>query len=66
MNHIGATPVEVWLLNGLTVRGKIMIDAGLAALIAITSPIHILHLFFGVILGLVVGVLPGLGVVQLD
>ena len=38
-----------------------MIDAGIAALIAITSPIHILHLFFGVIIGLIVGILPGLG-----
>ena len=38
-----------------------MIDAELAALIAIASPIHILHLFFGVIIGLIVGILPGLG-----
>lgn len=38
-----------------------MFDAGLAALIAILSPVHILHLFFGVALGLVVGILPGLG-----
>ncbi|MEL0207092.1 MAG: tripartite tricarboxylate transporter permease, partial [Alphaproteobacteria bacterium] len=38
-----------------------MIDAGIAALIAITCPIHILNLFFGVIIGLIVGILPGLG-----
>ena len=38
-----------------------MIDAGIAALVAITSPIHILHLFFGVVIGLIVGILPGLG-----
>ncbi len=38
-----------------------MLDAGIAALVAITSPVHILHLFFGVAIGLIVGILPGLG-----
>ncbi len=38
-----------------------MVDAAIAALIAITSPVHILHLFFGVAIGLIVGILPGLG-----
>ena len=48
-------------LLGLGVERDKMLDAAIAALVAITSPVHILHLFFGVAIGLIVGILPGLG-----